>query len=226
MLELLLKHLPWPIALVLVVLVISLVFKKPFTEAIRRGGLKIGKEGLSIDQATAAAAVSVQSEAMPIENTLRLDPETERRVSELKQAVVPVIIREQQARIRSELEKLNLLNNTNDLVDILTQHLAIWQLLYAAERTYRIIFGSQIAILKHLNVHGRTTTSKIQEFYEQAKTKFPLVYDKYQFDAYLNFLISSNLVVAAVGITYVITPLGKEFLQWMIAQGISDVKPF
>jgi hypothetical protein len=224
--ELLLQHLPWPIAFVVAALAISLVFRKSLAEVIRRGGLTINKDGLSIDQAAAAAAASVQSEAMPIDTTLKLDPETERQVCELKQAVVPAVIREQQTRIRTDLGKLNLLNNQDDVVDILIQHLAIYQLLYATERIYRIIFGSQIAILKYLNFQGETDIYKVRTFYEEAKAKFPLLYEKYRFATYLHFLTSSNLVATIDNITYVITPLGKEFLQWMIAQGISDAKPF
>ncbi|HJU20379.1 MAG TPA: hypothetical protein VJ770_28320 [Stellaceae bacterium] len=225
MTELFLKYLSWPVAVIFISLVLVLVFRKPLSELVRRGGLKITKEGLSIDQA-AVAAVSVQSEATPIVSTLKLDPETERQVSELKQMDVPVIIREQKLRIRKDLEKLSLLNNKDETIDILIQHLAIQQLLYAVERTYRIIFGSQIAILNHLNVNDPTTERIIQVFYEEAETKFPKAYENYSFDAYLSFLINSNLLIKTNNVTYMITPLGKEFLQWMVAQGIPDVKPF
>jgi hypothetical protein len=85
-------------------------------DLVRRGGVNFSKEGFTLEQAAAAAAVSTQSEALPLANTLRLDPETERRVSELKQASVPIVVREQQTRIRCDLEKLNLLPNHNDLV--------------------------------------------------------------------------------------------------------------
>jgi len=121
--------------------------------SLRRGGLKISKEGLSIDQAT-AAAIADQSDAVSEGNVLKLDPEAERRLLQVKQASISVTIRNQQQRIRNELIKLALINDKDEAIDVLVQHLAMSQLYHAAERLYRLIFGSQIAILRHLNLYG------------------------------------------------------------------------
>jgi galactitol-specific phosphotransferase system IIC component len=47
--ETFLKYLSWPVAVIIIVILLALIFRKPLMLAIERGGLKIGKEGLSID---------------------------------------------------------------------------------------------------------------------------------------------------------------------------------
>ena len=147
MTELFLKYLSWPGSIVLVVLAIVLVLRKPLSEVVRRGGLRIGKEGLSIDQAAVAAAVTVQSEAKPIDSTLGLDPETEQRRSQVKQVAISVVVQGQQARIRAELDKLKLTDNKDEAIEVLIQHLAVAQLFHAAEKVYRTILVAKLLFL-------------------------------------------------------------------------------
>ena len=224
--ELVLKYLSWPIAVVILVFVIVLVLRRPLSEVLHRGGLRIGREGLTIDQASAAAAATLQSEAPPVDSAFALDRDTEQRLTHVKQAGVSPIVLEQQNRIRADLEKLRLTCNKDEAITILVQHLALYQLYYAAERIYRVIFGSQIRILKSLNLYGPTRISEIQAVYENAKNEFPKAYEAYPFPAYLNFLKTSNLAGTSDEIMYSITPLGKAFLQWIAMEGVSENKPF
>jgi hypothetical protein len=226
MTEILLKYLGWPVAFIIVSVFAILLFRKTFNSLLQRGGVKIGKDLLSIDVATATAAISDQSDTAPIENSLSIKPdsETDPPLAQVKRPNVSVIIREQEARIRVDLSKLNLADN--EAVDLLIQHLAATQLFLAAERLYRIIFGSQIAVLKHLNLYGPANRVIIQKFYDEAKEKFPQVYNPYPFESYVNFMKSQNLVITPDDINYSITILGKEFLQWMVVEGRPEEKPF
>jgi hypothetical protein len=61
MTEMLLKYLSWPVAVIVIALVVIFVFKRSLNTILQRGGLKIG--GLSIDANTAAAVASAQSES-------------------------------------------------------------------------------------------------------------------------------------------------------------------
>jgi hypothetical protein len=51
MTEMLLKYLSWPVAVIVIALVVIFVFKRSLNTILQRGGLKIG--GLSIDANTA-----------------------------------------------------------------------------------------------------------------------------------------------------------------------------
>jgi hypothetical protein len=226
MTEILLKYLGWPVAFIIVLVFAILLFRKTFNSLLQRGGVKIGKDLLSIDVATATAAISDQSDTAPIENSLSIKPDsqTDPRLEQVKRPNISVIIREQEARIRVDLSKLNLADN--EAVDLLIQHLASTQLFLAAERLYRIIFGSQIAVLKHLNLYGPANRVIIQKFYDEAKEKFPQVYNPYPFESYVKFMKSQNLVNTPDDINYSITILGKEFLLWMVVEGRPEEKPF
>jgi hypothetical protein len=191
-----------------------------------RGGLRIGKEGLSIDQVSGVTAVSSQSEAAPVNNTLALNQETEQRLSEVRQAGISPVILEQQNRIRADLKKLGLTCSKDETIEILVRLLAINQISYAIERMYRLIFGSQIRILKLLNVYSPTRVIDIKLIYEEAKAESPKVFEVYSFEAYLNFLTSSNLIGTSDAQSYSISPFGKAFLQWMVMEGLPENKRF
>jgi hypothetical protein len=193
MTEMLLKYLSWPVAFIIVAISAILIFRKTFQALLQRGGLKIGKDLLSIDVATATAAVSDQSDTAPIEKSLSIKPDSEPdpHLAQVKRPNVSVIIRGQEARIRADLNKLKLADN--QAVELLIQHLASTQLFLAAERLYRVIFGSQISALRHLNLYGPANRVIMQKFYDKAKEKYPQIYDPYPFEAYLNFLKNQNL---------------------------------
>jgi hypothetical protein len=104
-------------------------------------------------------------------------------------------------------------------------HLAVTQLQLRAETTYRTIFGTQIALLKFLNMRGGGTSTRLSQFYEDAKKAFPELYANYSFEQYLEFLSARGLIIQTPE-RCVITVAGKEFLKWMADAGVSENKPF
>ena len=52
-----------------------------------------------------------------------------------------------------------------------------------------------------------------------------MVLSSYTFEAYLGFLRNTGMVTAGDEVHYAITPLGKDFLQWMVLEGVSEAKP-
>ena len=144
------------------------MIKKPFIPFVERlinllekRSFKVGKEGFAIDAPTSAA--SIQSEAKPPENDLAVrettDAETEQLLEAIKHFDVPPIVRQQEQIIIGELTKLKLDANRQETIDILVKHLAVTQIYLIAERVYRTIFGSQIALLKYLNMAGFATAA-------------------------------------------------------------------
>jgi hypothetical protein len=201
-------------------------FQKSLNTILQRGGLKIG--GLSIDANTAAAVASAQSESTSsISDSLSISPdsETSHQLATVKRISVSLTVRAQEDRILADIDKFKL-SNTTETINLLVRHLAVYQLYHAAEQLYRTIFGSQIAVLKRMNFEGPMNRDAMRKFYDEAAEKFPMLYNKYPFESYANFLKNHRVVTTNDDINYAITALGKEFLQWMVMEGATDIKPF
>ena len=153
------------------------------------------------------------------------ESEAEQRFKEVSSIGVPPVIQKQERLILNDLQKMQLSDEKS--VDLLIRHLAATQLLLNAEQTYRMIFGSQIVVLRHLNTYGPRTRSQIQAIYDQVKMKHPELYSDYPFQQYLAFLTSQRLIATEdQGETFQITDEGKEFLKWMTAASVLEEKPF
>jgi hypothetical protein len=201
-------------------------FQKSLNTILQRGGLKIG--GLSIDANTAAAVASAQSESTSsISDSLSISPdsETSHQLATVKRISVSLTVRAQEDRILADIDKFKL-SNTTETINLLVRHLTVYQLYHAAEQLYRTIFGSQIAVLKRMNFEGPMNRDAMRKFYDEAAEKFPMLYNKYPFESYVNFLKNHRVVTTNDDINYAITALGKEFLQWMVMEGATDIKPF
>jgi hypothetical protein len=103
-----------------------------------------------------------------------------------------------------------------------------WRQLYSFEFAYRIIYGTQLALLKHLNAVPRASADDLDWFYQQhltfARAQFPN-WNLPRSD-YLQFLVNQWLVTVTDD-QYAISPHGVEFLVYLTRQKIADnVKPF
>ena len=208
------KVLSWPVTAFVTVL----LFRKPLISLINRlSTLNIGKDLFSI----AAPLPALQSEK-PVDMGLekRIIP-----VDQSKYGESPLVSR-REGLIRQDLKKLQLDAPSPEAIDVLVRHLALTQLFLNAEQIYRTIFGSQIALLKQLNIAGSMTRDKLQSFYDTAKAQFPLLYDTYSFEQYLHYLQAFNLIYTQDSKQYVITDEGKAFLQWIVTVGAIEIKPF
>jgi predicted transcriptional regulator len=214
LLSLLEKVLSWPV----MTLVTILLFRKPLLDLLNRlSTLKVGKDLFCID----APLPTIQSEKSA-------DTGLESKTSLIEQAKYgesPIVHRYEEL-IQQDLKKLQLDVNPQEAVNILVRHLALAQLLNRAEVIYRTIFGSQIALLKQLNIIGSMAREQVESFYNIAKAQFSLLYDTYSFDEYLHFLEAFNLIQTNDNKKYIITDEGKAFLQWMIGVGANEIKPF
>jgi len=98
------------------------------------------------------------------------------------------------------------------------------------EVTYRLIFGSQITALKEANMRGGfITVGRAQEIYEQAKELHPALYAAMDFAAWAEFPIIRNLITkpeepVTPNSKANLTEAGKQFLLFITAKGLLDVK--
>lgn len=106
----------------------------------------------------------------------------------------------------------------------LLNEIAIRDLALEFERIYRAIFGSQISLLRHLNIKGLLGESRIflDNFFKTAKNSWPIL-QSLTLDSYLNFLISKNLIDTSQG-GYRITDKGSAFLSYITNSGYDDQK--
>ena len=212
------RLLGWPVMTLLALL----LFRKPVAALLNRvHTVKAGKEGFTLDASIIAATIQTGTK---VEVGLR-PTEAEQRLKEVENVAVPVIVQEQEKFIRADLQKMEL-DVDSQTVNLLVRHLAMTQLVAAAEQIYRTIFGSQIALLKHLNTVGHVPIAHISALYEAAKSRFPDLYATYTLPQYLNYLVTQRLIGTDDQQNYYITIRGGEFLKWMTTARVTENKPF
>ncbi len=144
-----------------------------------------------------------------------------KRAEELKRAFDSPLLLEQEQRIRNDLGEVL---KAPEAVDVLIRHLAATQIIYRFENLYWLIWGSQIAILQHLNANASGTELRaLRPFYDLAAKQYPDAFASYSFEAYLGFLETAGLVQKQ-GNQLVIAPIGREFLGYLHRAGKNTVK--
>jgi hypothetical protein len=95
---------------------------------------------------------------------------------------------------------------------------------WLCERTYRMIFGSQIRALQSMNVTGPVPREVVQVDYDIAARGNSELYDRYPFDSWFGFLTGSGLIVVQDDLVH-ITDFGRVFLVYMVQQGLETITP-
>ncbi|CAO3416283.1 hypothetical protein [Azospirillum doebereinerae] len=106
-------------------------------------------------------------------------------------------------------------------VPTLVRALSLARLEAAHATVYSRIFGSQIAGLRRLNAQGRVSLADARAFFQSYAERFPPDYAQNGFNMWLGFLLRSGLVLQTPdGVE--IAPLGRDFLIYLDASGLSD----
>ena len=102
-----------------------------------------------------------------------------------------------------------------------------YRLGYFFERTYRVIYGTQINLLRYLSYTGGASADELSHFNEEHLRLMRAAWPAYNYApaSYLGFLQSSSLITVQDG-KYSITELGRSFLQWMAAEVLYPAKAF
>lgn len=89
------------------------------------------------------------------------------------------------------------------------------------ERTYRLIYGSQIRLLHKLN-YSPEKSQDVKYLYDNAANYFPETYKDYPYEDYLKFLVTEGLITKDEneGILS-ITDVGKDFLRYLVESNSS-----
>jgi len=137
-----------------------------------------------------------------------------------------IVIQDIVGRIKAELEAKGLPTD-GDSVKILIRHLAGTQLLLIFEQIHRIIFGSQIYLLKKLNetIEKGKSVESVHEHVDHVKSIFTDNLSSWDYDQYLSYLFSHQLIIKGEDEKLYITNLGVEYLTWIIRNGRREDNP-
>lgn len=115
--------------------------------------------------------------------------------------------------------------NKQETAEVLVRNLAFNQALATFEKAYRLIFGSQISLLKSLNAGRAQSDEEMRRSYSRARAKFAKFYSTYSYESWRDFLVGQDLIALdPANDLYGISDNGREFLQWLTGQGLSEKK--
>jgi hypothetical protein len=191
----------WPAVVLIIAIMFLLVYRQPVTRLVDRTK-KITTAGL--DASAAAQETSIERKQSGAEEMLaRFENE---------------LLLDRENLIRQELT-LRHVDAPADRERVLIRHLAAALIYNHFDRTYRWIFGSQLLLLQQLNAAPSTRTA-VGIHYQIAALESPEFYFNYSFDQWLHFMVS-QVLVRADGEAISITVGGREFLKFVVEEGLS-----
>jgi hypothetical protein len=205
-----LKVIAWPIVGG-TCFVFACIYFRQHVAALLDRTTSVGKEGLKTSPPTG-------------QTTQEIDKVKQAR--ELVEALTSPVIREREEGIQQLLKDKGL-QDDNETVKVLVRYLATTQLIVMFEELYRIIFGSQIFLLKTANENRAAGLSDkfVQDHFAHVQQLFAPNFEQWKTDNYVHFLISSGLLLKD-GDFYRITNLGVDFLEWITKIGAPERKGF
>src|ERR1035437_8887369 len=208
------------------IFVLCLIFKKPLKSFLERivllkaPGVEVSAPARADQQLVESknpAAEDQLAQPVVVQQTLPIPEDLVKRQQAVRNfgEQAPIVL-EQMENIRTNLRDLEFPLDSSDTVDVLIRHLAVTQLLVRFEGTYRMIFGSQIALLQLIHHSGAQTEDTVRSIFERAKAVSPGFYAGYSFEDWSTFLLRQGTVLFEDGL-YTGTVYGNDFLAWMVA---------
>lgn len=104
-------------------------------------------------------------------------------------------------------------------IDIMVRDSASYRIATEFERIYRIIFGSQMRLLRYLNTNGNLTDKDVARFFKQEKKKMPD--SDIELGPWTRFIVSQGLMEYKNN-GYKITNKGAAFVAYMALLNYED----
>jgi hypothetical protein len=207
------KYGAWPLATLVFFLILAFGFRK-------RVGLIIDKIGPAIDRVKKAGPVELTA-APQNQQAVKVSDEAPPKIFHPLESPV---LKNREDAIRRDVEKLfpdDLAARANSLIT----HLAATQLTLAFETINRLIWGSQLELLLHVNsLPIGAAVDELKPFYDKAAAAHQEGLKDYSFESYIGFLINSGLLLRSNG-RVLITPFAKEFLSHLARTGATYPRP-
>ena len=209
----LIKYGMWPASVVIFCLIVVIVFRKSI-------GPIFDKIGPAIDRLKKAGPLELAS-APTSQQPIDVRPKSPERIFH---PLENPLLTERETAIRRDIETL-FPSDMTGRVDSLITHLAATQLVLAFESINKLIWGSQLELLLHVNSSfNGALVDDLKVFYEKAAAAHSTGLKDYPFDNYLGFLVNSGLLIRTNGRVY-ITPFAKEFLAHLARTGATYARP-
>lgn len=209
----------WPI----LIIILSLIFIKPIKELIGRI-TNIGKKGIE----ARAKSQNTQDKLLSEEKNVEHTDSDKGDINIIAKSALSIFSKETIEKAHITINKESNIPETGDsdkkYKDLFTYTTAIYIILHF-ERVYSLIYGSQVRLLQHLNSSFTETRESIKFYYDNAAKTYPDFYSKYNYESYMNFLFTQELIVADKE-NILITWLGRDFLKFIVERGLSDFKLF
>jgi hypothetical protein len=211
-----LKILVWPLAIVLIVVLLALIFRAPLAALISRI-TKISFPGTALDASEQSPATAIQQQKEIQNPTEAPKVPADHAMPPYDKAYTPA-----ENEFKRELEAVKL---PQDLERAwLIRGVIVHRFQRAHEKNYRILLGSQLSLLLGANTPTPLDMKAAEEIYNSAKMAFPTMYDGFSFDQWVDFPIRIGL--ARVDATRIVTtPTGRNFLKYLVDQGLTGPKP-
>lgn len=200
-----LESIIWPSVVLLLGIVAIVVLRKPFGRLIDRI-THIDKTGIK--------AASQEIAAVPKEE---VKPFSVRDVMEVGYNEV---IKNQERIIQETISKIRF-STPEEKEPFLLRALARSQVYAQFDRISMLIFGSQLALVIHASSQpAGITEDVIRTAFESVKKGDPQFHEATSYESYKSFLVNTNLLYWE-GEKLKITVLGKEFLKFLVDNGLT-----
>jgi hypothetical protein len=199
---------------------LSLKHKDTAVEALADANLQVKKNPAESSEfgLGAGTAISVSKATVPEDLARERDA-----LRDYGKGVTSVQVREES--IREELNRLGFSLEDRETAEVLVRQLATLQCVTFFERTYRLIFGSQILAMDFLNTDGPVPATVVEVcFYETARNMEEEFYRDFTYDQWLSFM-QDNFLIARDAENLAISIAGRDFLVWTVNSGLSHTKP-
>jgi hypothetical protein len=215
----LIKGIAWPAAVV----VILWLFRDQIVAQLSRV-TEVGLAGVKLDRSP-LPQVPAPPEAEDVLSGARgeavASPDAAVAIATIKGAHTPLALEPTLEVIRRDLPKVA--TTEAEQIDVLAYVVAGLNVILSHERTYRQIFGSQIALLRAMQGLPPMSSDQVLPFYTSAAKTYPEIYRDIPFDGWLRFLILSGLCADRNGL-YEITDYGRAFLKYLVDSRLTEDK--
>ena len=178
-----LKILVWPIAVIIIAIIVVLLLKKSFQDLLTRiTKLKYG--------GTVAEVSQVRHEVNENSEVAQTQIDKPNENIERALGIFSIQTLERAKKLVEAESKIHEITDDNKKIDTLIKYAEVLYLIISFERLYNNIFGSQLYILDSINTNSSETKEDLKMFYDNAKERYPEVFESYSYDDYFNFLIS------------------------------------
>ena len=199
------EHLIWPGVVLLLGVFLILILRKPL--------------GRLIDRVTHIDKSGIRAAAQDVARA-KIDQKQLVSSRDLMEVGFSPVIRDQETLIKGYLGNIQF-DSLDEREALLLRALARSQVNAQFDRTSMLIYGSQLELVVEASSRpAGIGEDEVKKKFDEVKTADPVFHEQTTLDSYRGFLLNSG-VLAVEGDRLKITPLGKEFLKFLVDSSLT-----